>query len=360
MFCVTSGMDEATSSMEMMDVGTSGMVEQPGSTGAALDSEKASGQQGGGLIELARKGLEKLREKLEGRMLWRSKEDGKLRVKERSMAKGMDGVEICLEELVEEGEDVVVDIESEQGEQGSEGKAVSISSVTTAGYGFLDEIGDEEKDEELEQKNSENRKRKGREENATLKVKGLKNAPGWRERAEKSREDERWKRVVEKEDEGIKEEKVEKIPLPDSYDLGLDIRGKELNSSVRKNHNFGANKKAVFPKSNGGRGEEKNWLASFTRGGCVECRDVKGDNCHVGRSGEPVILVVGDEATPSAVGHSKKGEQNSCCWVFKKEHLGLNEVPGILQRLDEEKKAWDKDSGRRSHKFFCQMGARFW
>ena len=106
-------MDEATSSMEMMDVGTSGMVEQPGSTGAALDSEKASGQQGGGLIALARKGLEKLREKLEGRMLWRSKEDGKLRVKERSMAKGMDGVEICLEELVEEGEDVVVDIESE-------------------------------------------------------------------------------------------------------------------------------------------------------------------------------------------------------------------------------------------------------
>ena len=351
-------MDEATSSMEMMDVGSSGMMEQPRSAGAAQDPEKASGQQGGGLIELARKGLEKLKEKLEGRMLWRRKEDGKLRVKERSMAKGMDGVEICLEELVEEGEDVVVDIESEQGEQGSEGKAVSISSVTTAGYGFLDEIGDEEKDEELEQKNTENRKRKGREDNATLKVKGLKNAPGWRERAEKSREDERWKRVVEKENEGIKEEKVEKIPLPDSYDLGLDIRGKEINSSVRKNHNFGANKKAVFPKSNGGRGEDKNWLASFTRGGCVGCRDVKGYNCHDGRSGEPVILVVGDEATPSAVGHSKKGEPTACCWVFKKEHLGLNEVPGILQRLDEEKKAWDKDSGRRSHEFFLPNGSK--
>ena len=52
---------------------------------------------------------------------------------------------------------------------------------------------------------------------------------------------------------GVKEEKVEKIPLPESYDLGLDVRGKELNSSVRKNHNFGANKKAVFPKSSRGR-----------------------------------------------------------------------------------------------------------
>ena len=100
-------MDEATSSMEMMDVGSSGMVEQPGSSGAAHDPEKASGQQGGGLIELARRGIEKLREKLDGRMLWRSRDGGKLLVKERSMVKGMEGTEICLEELVEEGEEVV-------------------------------------------------------------------------------------------------------------------------------------------------------------------------------------------------------------------------------------------------------------
>ena len=350
-------MDEATSSMEMMEVGmSSGVMEQPRSTGDTQDLEKASGQQGGGLRELARMGIEKLREKLNGRALWRSKGDGKLRIRESSMAKSTEESEIRLEELIEEGEDVVVEIE--KGEEVQEGKEGSVSSVTTAGYGFLEEIGEEEKDEELEQKNSDNRKRKGREENATMKVKGLKNAPGWRERAETSREDERWKRVVEKEEDGVKEEKVEKIPLPDSYDLGLDIRGKEINSSVRKNHNFGANKKAVFPKSNGGRGEGKNWLASFTRGGCVGCRDSKGVNCHDGRSGEPVILVVGDEATPSAVGHSKKGEQNSCCWVFKKEHLGLNEVPGILQRLDEEKKAWDKDSGRRSHEFFLPNGSK--
>ena len=189
--------------------------------------------------ELARRGIEKIRETLNGRGLWRSKEDGKLRIKERSMAKSMEEAEIRLEELVEEGEEVIVEIEKEKREEGSEGKEGSPTSVTTARYGFLDELGEEEKDEELEQKNTENRKRKGREESATMKVKGLKNAPGWRERSELSREDEKWKRVVEKEVEGSKEEKVEKIPLPESYDLGLDIRGKEINSSVRKNHNFG-------------------------------------------------------------------------------------------------------------------------
>ena len=88
------------------------------------------------------------------------------------------------------------------------------------------------------------------------------------------------------------------------------------------------------------------------------CSDAKGDNCHVGRSGEPIILIIGDEATPSAVGYSKKGEQNGCCWIFKKEHLGLNEVPTILKRLDEEKKAWDKECGRRGHDFFLPNGSK--
>ena len=46
-------MDEATSSMEMMDVGSSGMMEQPRSAGEAQDPEKASGQQGGGLIRVS-------------------------------------------------------------------------------------------------------------------------------------------------------------------------------------------------------------------------------------------------------------------------------------------------------------------
>ena len=52
---------------------------------------------------------------------------------------------------------------------------------------------------------------------------------------------------------------------------------------------------------------------------------MKRDSCHDGRSGEPIILIMGDEATPSAVGHSKSGEQ-----IFKKEHLGLDEVKGVM------------------------------
>ena len=42
---------------------------------------------------------------------------------------------------------------------------------------------------------------------------------------------------MENGEEGAKEEVVEKIPLPASFNLGLDIRGKELNSAARKNHN---------------------------------------------------------------------------------------------------------------------------
>ena len=48
-------------------------------------------------------------------------------------------------------------------------------------------------------------------------------------------------------------------------DLGMDIRGKELNSAARKNHNLGANKKAIFQKEKGGRGEGRNWIVNFTR-----------------------------------------------------------------------------------------------
>ena len=117
----------------------------------------------------------------------------------------------------------------------------------------------------------------------------------------------------------------------------------ELNSATRKHHNFGANRKPIIQKEGGGKGEGRNWVANFTRGDCMGCRDVKGENCHVGRSGEPLVLIIGDEATPSAVGYTKAGEQNSCCWIFKKEHLGLNEDMGIVKRTDEEKKEWDRE-----------------
>ena len=47
-----------------------------------------------------------------------------------------------------------------------------------------------------------------------------------------------------------------------------------------------------------------------------------------------------------------------CSWVFRKEHLALQEVVGILKRLDEEKREWDKDSGRRPHDMFIPNGRK--
>ena len=47
-----------------------------------------------------------------------------------------------------------------------------------------------------------------------------------------------------------------------------------------------------------------------------------------------------------------------CCWVFKKEHLALQEVVGVLKRLDEEKREWDKDCGRRPHDLFIPSGSK--
>ena len=79
---------------------------------------------------------------------------------------------------------------------------------------------------------------------------------------------------------------------------------------------------------------------------------------HNGRSDEPLILVVGDEAIPPVVGYTKVGEENMCCWVFKKEHLALQEVVGVQKRLDEEKREWDKECGRRPQDMFIPNGSK--
>ena len=67
---------------------------------------------------------------------------------------------------------------------------------------------------------------------------------------------------------------------------------------------------------------------------------------------------MGDEAIPPVVGYTKVGEGNMCCWVFKKEHLALQEVVGVLKRLEEEKREWDKECGRRPHDMFIPNGSK--
>ena len=81
-----------------------------------------------------------------------------------------------------------------------------------------------------------------------VKVKGLLSSIGWKERAEAGKGEERWKRAVESEEGGEKIKKIEKIPLQENYELGTDRRGLDLNSTVRRNSNFGTNKKAVLPR----------------------------------------------------------------------------------------------------------------
>ena len=82
-----------------------------------------------------------------------------------------------------------------------------------------------------------------------------------------------------------------------------------LNSSNRKNSNFGSNKRPLVGKEKG-KGKKVNWIASCTRSGCVGCGGKDGSSNHLGRSGELLVLVIGDEALPSAIGHTVTGGKN--------------------------------------------------
>jgi len=69
--------------------------------------------------------------------------------------------------------------------------------------------------------------------------------------------------------------------------------------------------------------------------------------------------VVSDEAGPTVLGFTKevRGEE-SCGWVFKKEHLRLSEVPVILKRLNQDKQVSDCEAGRKPHAFFLPHGSK--
>ena len=54
------------------------------------------------------------------------------------------------------------------------------------------------------------------------------------------------------------------------------------------------------------------------------------------------MMVIGDEAVPSVIGHIQKDGRNSCCWVLKKEHLGLEEVAKMLARINQDSRIEDQ------------------
>jgi hypothetical protein len=246
----------------------------------------------------------------------------------------------------------------------------STGSVETRGGGgileFMEDVEVEERESTLDEKVDEGRKRK-REDDISSKKRGLNGLPGWERRSKKSREDDRWYRNVvswdmdEKGREFRKEER-EKIPLPDGFVLGNECKGMEMNNSGRLKNNFGTNRESLFPGGPGLKSETRNWLASFTKTGCVSCRDDEGRLNHRGHDGLPVTLIVGDESIPNVVGYTTKdrngGRGDSCAWVLKVEHLGLEEVSGILRKINLDKRASDCAMGKREHEFFIPNGSK--
>ncbi len=131
----------------------------------------------------------------------------------------------------------------------------------------------------------------------------MKGLPGWERKSNAVKDSERWKRKVvrwEKTAEGkfVRKECVERIPMPEEFDLGTEGKGLEMNNSGRLRNNFGINREALFSAGPGKKTEMRNWIASFTKAGCVSCRDENGHLNHKGRDGQPSVLIVGDEGTP--------------------------------------------------------------
>jgi hypothetical protein len=148
------------------------------------------------------------------------------------------------------------------------------------------------------------------------------------------------------------------ILVPEGFDMGLDRRGVTLNNANRKNNLMWNGRGALFPREKGERGEGKNWIATFTKAGCVACKSDEGELNHKGRGGGPILMIMGDEGVPNVVGYTKKGEDQGCAWIFKKEFLCLDEVGEILKKLDAEKKIWDREGERRAHEFFIPNGSK--
>jgi hypothetical protein len=221
-------------------------------------------------------------------------------------------------------------------------------------FSFLENIDNEKRDLEAEVRKGD-RKRKWGETAFIVNNRGLAGTKDWEEKEKREKDNGIWRRKVS-EGGQVKEDK---IPLPENYRLGLEKRGEEVNNSSRNRNGFGTNKRALFPKEGKDRGEDKNWIATFNRGGCLNCKDERGELNHQGRTGEPVILIVGDEATPMMTGYTTgKEEEMACCWILKKEHLRLNEVGAMLRRINEDKREHDKEQGKRPHEFFLPNGSK--
>jgi hypothetical protein len=144
--------------------------------------------------------------------------------------------------------------------------------------------------------------------------------------------------------------------------MGREEQGMEMNNSGCLRNNFGTNREGLFPVGQGMKSERRNWLANFTKAGCVACRDDQDVLNHKGRDGQPGVLTVGDKSIPSSVGYTGKdrndGRGDSYAWNLKVEHLGLEEVGNVLRKINLDKKAADRANVKREHDFFMANGSK--
>jgi hypothetical protein len=322
------------------------------------------------MAEKAKGGWDRMKKMLEGkRLVWKGSSGKMVAVTKDVDTKKAEERVVDLEDEMDGGTVELVGEEGEEEMEVSDGGSAS-GRETKEGWedmGFLDSIETEERDIDLEEKMGEGRKRQRGEDGPKGRKPGLKGLPGWDRKSSAVKGSDRWKRkVVRKVETGEgrteKEEVLEYIPLPETFDLGLEEKGLEMNNSGRLKNNFGRNKEALFAEGPGRKNETRNWLASFTKAGCVACRDETGKLNHKGRDGQPSVLIVGDEATPSTVGYTGKDRNNgtgdSCAWILKIEHLGLEEVSRVLQKINTDKRAADKEAGKREHDFFLANGSK--
>ena len=150
---------EATENMEMMEMGEDALTATMGMEEMRRDGEqKASEEKRDGLFDRAKKGLEKIKEKLLGKTMLRNKDNDSIRIVKDPTVRKEDEEEFNISDLVEDGEDVSVEEEddTEKDKKDGEKKSRNGSGQTTGGYSFLGDLEDEEKDSELEKKDLEN------------------------------------------------------------------------------------------------------------------------------------------------------------------------------------------------------------
>ena len=147
-------MESTAASLEMMEVGeeatTATMMMEEERRAA---EQKASEEKRDGLFDWAKKGLEKVKEKLLGMTMLRNKEDDSIRIVKDPTVRKEEEEEFNISDLIEEGEEVSVEEEGEEvsveeeadrgkDKKEEEKKSRSGSGQTTGGYSFLGDLDD--------------------------------------------------------------------------------------------------------------------------------------------------------------------------------------------------------------------------